>query len=108
MKKMHYLIESTTNTYFHGDPKVEIEVIVKSRNRSKLKKYLHSVYLEYLEHSNTIINGEIVFDYDVENGNLPTEYSDKLYVCTVDCWGGETCRSYQIVSESYLDKVDEI
>jgi hypothetical protein len=108
MKKMHYLIESTTNTYFHGDPKVEIEVILKSHNRSKLKKYLHSVYLDYLEQSDVVINGELAFEYDVKNGNLPTEYSDKLYVCYVDGWGAETCCSYQIVSESYLDKVDEI
>ena len=108
MKKMHYLIESVTNNYLHGNPKAEIEVIVKSRNRSKLRKYLHSVYLDYLEDEETVINGEMVIDHDVENGDMPTEYSSRLSVCYSDCWGGAECRTYQIVSESYLARVDEI
>ena len=108
MENMHYLIESITDIFIRGNPKVKIEVILKSRNRSELQEYLHSVYLEYLEEGDSAINGEELIDCDIENGDLPIEYSDKLYVCYANCWGGEVCRSYQIISETDLNKADEI
>lgn len=108
IKNMYYLIESYVDLYVYGDRTVNIEVILKSRNLSELQEYLHSIYLEYLEDADCSINGDEISSYDVENGELPTEYCDKLYVCCSGYWGNEVCRSYQIISSVDLNEVEEL
>ena len=108
MKNMYYLIESYADPYVYGDKIVNIEVICKSRNLSKLQEYLHDIYLEWLEDEECSVNGEEIFLYDIENGKFPTEYSDKLYVCYSSQWGGSVCRSYQIISPTDLNDVEEL
>ena len=108
MEKMYYLIESYNTSYVNRETIVDIDIICKSRNLSELQEYLHDIYLECLEDDECSVNGEEVCLYDIENGDLPTEYSDKLYISYSSEWDGAACHSYRIILPEDLNKVEEL
>ena len=108
MENMYYLIESYNTSDVNRTTIVTFDIICKSRNLSELQEYLHSIYLECLEDEDCSVNGEEVCWYDIENGELPPEYSDVLYISRSSECGCEECDSYRIISSEDLYKVKEL